>query len=82
MQYPPLVKYETITEYRLHFNRVYCQTPIITFDGIQVRFRKNRFDHCFFKSTQRDQVKDQFSILIAERIDWIKIALQDSAADN
>lgn len=51
------------------------------FDGIAVRFRKRDFDHCFFESSKRDGVKDQFSNVRAERIDWIKATLQDDQAD-
>ena len=81
MVYPPLVCYGTVHEYRAHYEHVYCQGPITTFDGIAVRFRKNRFDHCFYESTRRNQVKDAFSAQRAERIDWIKAALQDPNAD-
>jgi hypothetical protein len=81
LDYPLLVHYQTPEEYRSHYERVYCRGPIMTFDGIKVRFRKNRFDHCFFESTQRNQVKDQFSKLRAERINWIKTALQDPGAE-
>ena len=75
MIYPSLVYYQTIAEYRSHYKRVYCQKPIRTFDGIAVRFRNDIFDHCFFESTQRNQVKDVFSNTRAKRIDWIKAAL-------
>jgi hypothetical protein len=78
---PPLVCYGTVDEYRAHFERVYCQEPITTFDWIVVRFRKSRFDHCFYESTRRNQVKDAFSALRAERIDWIKATLQDPNAE-
>jgi hypothetical protein len=75
--YPPLVRYETVDDYRLHYETVYCRGPITTFDGIDVRFRKGRFIHCFYESTGRNQIKDTFSKKRAERIDWIKVALQD-----
>ena len=81
MAYPPLVQYQTVDEYRAHYEQVYCRKPIITFDGIAVRFRKSRFGHCFYESTQRKQIKDEFSIQRAERIDWIKAALQDTDAE-
>jgi len=81
LAYPSLVRYQTPEEYRMHYERIYCRGPITTFDGIKVRFRKDRFDHCFFESTRRNQVKDQFSVLRAERIDWIKAALQDPNAE-
>ncbi len=77
MHYPPLVCYKTEVEYRIHFERVYCQQPILTFDGVLVRFRKDRFDHCFYESTRRNHVKDAFSRMRAERIDWIEAGLQD-----
>lgn len=81
MAYPSLVYYETIDEYRAHFERIYCHEPIATFDGIVVRFRKIRFEHCFFESTLRDKAKDRFSTQRAVRIDWIKAALQDPNAE-
>ncbi len=81
MAYPPLVQYETEQEYRSHFERVYCCGTLRCFDGIAVRFSKSDFDHCFFESSNRDGVKDQFSPLRAERVDWIKAALQDGHAD-
>lgn len=75
MAYPPLVQYTTEQEYRNHFEQVYCRGSITTFDGIQVRFRKSMFDHCFFESvTTKD---DTFSPQRTERVDWIKAALQD-----
>lgn len=81
MSYPPLVLHHSEAEYRAHFERVYCRGPITTFDNIKVRFRKDQFDHCFFESTRRNRVKDQFSTLRASRIDWIKATLQDPNAD-
>jgi hypothetical protein len=79
--YPSLVTYRTVDEYCSHFERVYCGGPITTFDGIAVRFRKDRFGHCFYESSQRNKVKDVFSIQRAERIDWIKATLEDPNAD-
>lgn len=81
MVYPSLLHYGSIKEYRSHYEGVYCRGPILTFDGIQVRFRKERFDHCFFESTLRNEKKDKFSNIRAERMDWIKTALQDASAE-
>lgn len=75
MAYPALVNYQTELEYRRHFERVYCQGTIQTFDGIKVRFRKQQFDHCFFESIACKD--DTFSIKRAERVDWIKAVLED-----
>ena len=80
MEYPPLVYFSDEQSYRARFETIYCLSPIITFDGISVRFRKSAFDHCFYMSTRRNGIKDSFSRPRAERIDWIKAALQDPSA--
>jgi hypothetical protein len=80
MHYPPLVHYTIQLEYRRHFERIYCNAPIVTFDGITVRFRKRDFDHAFFESNRKKD--DTFSTQRAERMDWIKAALQDSHASR
>lgn len=76
---PPLVIYATEDEYRQHFRRVYCCGPIITFDGIAVRFRGAMFDHCFFETVLAKD--DTFSPARAQRIDWIAATLQDPDAE-
>ncbi len=81
MEYPALVHYATEVEYREHYEKVYCRGPITTFDNIKVRFRKDRFDHCFFESTRRNGIKDQLSPTRTPRIDWIQATLQDPKAD-
>lgn len=82
MNYPPFVCYKTIDEYREHFYAVYCKEPIECFDGIKVRFRKSDFDHAFYESSRRDGNKNIFSQCRAERIDWIKTALQDTESER
>ncbi len=81
MPAPPLVVYETAEQYRSHFERTYCRGSITTFDGIEVRFRKRHFGHCFFESSGRDRIKDTFSRRRAERIDWIAATLRDPDAE-
>lgn len=81
MSYPPMVEYESVEEYRLRYERIYCSHELTTFDGYKVRFRKDQFDHCFYESTGRDGIKDAFSKKRAERIDWIKAALEDPNAE-
>lgn len=80
MAYPPLVHYQTEQEYRDHFERVYCRGTIQTFDGIEVRFQRRMFDHCFFESVNTKD--DTFSIVRSERVDWIKVALEDPNAEH
>lgn len=82
MVYPPLVRYASEDDYRRHYEQVYCRKPIVTFDGIKVRFRKDQFKHLFRESSRRDGNKDQFSIPRAERIDWIKTALEDPDSER
>ena len=82
MDYPPFVIYKTEAEYREHYERVYCQCRIVTFDGITVRFRKSQFQHAFCESSRRDGAKDNFSEFRAKRIDWIKAALEDSESER
>lgn len=75
MTYPPLINYNSEHEYRKHFEKIYCQEPITTFDGIAIRFKKQDFDHAFYESVASKD--DTFSWQRAERIDWIKAALED-----
>lgn len=77
MSYPVFINFTSEAECRTHFERVYCQRAIATFDGIMVRFRKSNFEHCFFESSKRNGIKDRFSAPRAERIDWIKATLED-----
>ena len=72
---PPLVHYAYEQEYRNHFEKLYCQGPIITFDNIAVYFRKMDFYHCMYESSQRNKIKNRFSIKRSERVDWIKETL-------
>jgi len=75
LNYPPLPLDKTPAEYRSYFETNYCRGPVKTFDGIEVRFRKSDFNHCFFESV--NEKDDTFSSLRAERLLWIKAALQD-----
>lgn len=80
--YPALLKLDDEAAYRARFEALYCAGTITTFDGIAVRFRKSDFDHCFFESTHRNWIKDAFSRQRAERMEWIRVALQDAQADR
>lgn len=80
--YPPLLNLADATAYRDYFERIYCQGVIRTFDGIEVRFRKDDFDHCCFESSRRNNIKDLFSIKRAQRLHWIKVALEDATCER
>ena len=80
MAFPDLVEYDSEEEYREHFRRCYVNaaTPILTVDGVPVRFFEDTFDHAFFEaSDRRTGEKDQFSKDRAERIDWIRFAIEE-----
>ncbi len=80
MAYPALVIYSTESDYQEHFERLYCRGPIVTLDGIPIRFQKRQFFHAFFESVRTKD--DTFSNKRAERIDWIKAALQDPNSER
>jgi len=74
-----LLKLGSIDLYQGYFNVTYCLKPLRTHDGIAVRFRRSDFQHCAYESSKRDSYKDTFSPQRAERLGWIKVALQDPA---
>ncbi|MFN7290172.1 MAG: hypothetical protein ACK5YR_12275 [Pirellula sp.] len=81
VEYPPLLILSSQDEYREHFHTVFCAGPLLTFDDISVRFRKRDFDHAFFESSSPKSKDDTFSQKRAERMDWVKCALNDPGAD-
>ncbi len=74
---PQLVTHGNLEIYRGTYQSIYCVKPLETHDGIFVRFRKSQFSHIVQESSNRDGKKDTFSPQRAERLTWIKIALQD-----
>ena len=78
---PPLVRYSSVQAYREHYERIYCKTPLITFDNIPVWFPKSQFNHAFFESSRRNKIKDCFSAERSHRINWIKTTLQNPNAE-
>ncbi|MBN2634762.1 MAG: hypothetical protein JXR61_00730 [Prolixibacteraceae bacterium] len=79
MAYKKIKPYEyTETELRQIWSDIYCNHPIYTFDGIEVKFYSNMFDHCFYESANR-KMKDKsiLSFNRLEKIYWIKDALED-----
>jgi len=79
---PPLLKLATSAEYEAHYKRHYCRGEVYTFDGIRVYFKPQKFGHAFYKNSQRRKgAKDAFSPERAQRMDWIKHALQDQDAE-
>lgn len=81
MPLPPLLILQSEDDYRNHYEATCCRAGIITFDGIRVFFDRGRFEHAFFESTRRDGIKDQFSEVRAQRMDWIRATLENPVAD-
>ncbi|TKJ42757.1 hypothetical protein CEE36_06645 [candidate division TA06 bacterium B3_TA06] len=81
-EYPPLVYYRGIDEYRNHYIHKYCNRKIYTFFGMRVFFPRGSFEHLFYESSKKlPDHKDTFARDRAERIDWIAAALQDRDAE-
>lgn len=81
MNPPPLLKYEKEEAFKNHYIENYCnKSPITTFDGINVYFYPEKFEHSFYrrKEAKWKAEKNEFDVKRGERMDWIKYVLQDS----
>ena len=77
-EYAPLLKLRSIYEYWDRFTTEYCDTsPIETCDSVKVYFKPADFWHAFYEGDQ----KEAFAWRRAKRIDWIREALTDPAAE-
>lgn len=76
-----IIKQE-ISVYKNIYRKFYCNAPIVTFDGISVKFYVSNFDHAFYESFNR-KAKDKlkFSYKRANRIYWIKWVLESPHAE-
>lgn len=77
---PPLLVLDNEDAYRQHFVRTLCRAAIETHDGIRVYFSPDTFEHAFFESSDRRGADDVFSVIRAERMNWIASALADPNA--
>lgn len=82
MVMPPLLILADEAAYRAHYERMLCRGGILTHDGIPVFFRRQDFAHAFFESSGRRGEKDVFSLVRAERMNWIAAALADPGAQR
>lgn len=72
---------EPVQVYKNIYKRYYCKKPIITFDGISVKFYVDNFEHAFYEScNRRAKDKSKFSYKRANRIYWIKWVLENPNA--
>jgi hypothetical protein len=78
MGLPPLLILPGQVEYRAYFASRFCQNPVITFDGIRVRFFASAFNHAFFRDSSRTaHDKANFDRQRAERMNWIRAVLEE-----
>lgn len=77
---PPLLNLADQAAYQNHYVATCCNGPIITPDGIPVYFDRHRFYHAFFESVVFKD--DTFSPVRAQRMDWIRLTLEDPGADR
>jgi hypothetical protein len=76
------IENKDVNFYKKIYQDFYCKHPIITFDGISVKFFVENFEHAFYKNVDRKlKDKSQFSYQRANRIYWIKWILQNPNAD-
>ena len=72
---PPLMKLDSIKEYKDYYELHYCKSPLVTSDGIRIFFGKDLFAHAFYESV-RGGSKNTFSEKRSERISWIKNTIE------
>lgn len=77
---PPLLHLADEAAYRQHYVANYCTGAIMTHDGIPVYFDPWKFGHAFFETVITKD--DTFSPIRAQRMDWIRLTLQDAGADR
>ena len=79
---PSFVTLSTQDEYKKYYVEKYCKKGIQTFDGIEVKFYEDQFEHAFYESSNKlRQNKDVFSLNRALRIDWIEYVLKNPKAE-
>ena len=75
---PSFVILSTPDEYKKYYVEKYCKKGIQTFDGIEVKFYEDQFEHAFYESSNKlKRNKDVFSENRALRIDWIEYVLKN-----
>ena len=84
MTYKKIKSYEmSEADLRALWKTEYCDPakPVLTFDGIRVKFFPDMFDHAFYESDDwKEKDKSILSLNRCEKMLWIKEALQDSTA--
>lgn len=71
--------------YRSHYVSAFARAPLnfhTSVGSAPIYFAAGRFEHAFFESSNRDGVKDQFSLVRAQRMDEISTALASATAER
>ena len=82
MPLPPLLSLPDEAAYRTYFEVQYCNTTVVTFDGITVQFFPETFNHAFYRDSSRTaKDKARFDLKRAQRMAWIRAVLEDSSLE-
>ena len=78
----PFLILNTPREYREFYESNYQRGTIVTFDGVRIFFKPEKFGHAFYENSQHKAgAKDVFSPERAKRMSWIKLTLEHPQAD-
>ena len=77
---PPLLHLTDQGAYHGHYIATCCSGSIVTHDGIPVYFDRPTFYHAFFETVVYPD--DTFSAERSQRMDWIRLTLEDATADR
>jgi len=82
MPLPPLLSLRNEAAYRTYFEAQYCNTTVVTFDGITVQFFPEIFNEAFYRDSSRAaKDKANFDLKRAQSMDWIRAVLEDSSLE-
>jgi hypothetical protein len=82
MPLPRLLSLPDEAAYRAYFEAQYCNTTVVTFDGITVQFFTEIFNEAFYRDSSRTaRDKANFDLKRAQRMDWIRAVLEDSSLE-
>lgn len=82
MSQPPFLILNHPREYREYYESHYQRGTIVTFEGIRIYFKPEKFGHAFYENSQHKAgAKDVFAPERAKRMSWIKLTLEHPNAD-
>lgn len=82
MSQPSFLILNTPREYREYYESNYQRGTVVTFDGVRIFFKPEKFGHAFYENSQHKAgAKDVFSPERAKRMSWIKLTLEHPQSD-